>query len=174
MTPATKKALGCVDWGQVVANGGPPCFHVESGRFCLRAERWGGHNLPEAKADIGHNFVSLDTFCEAESKLAAAAERETIISMLWSKRDRCEDIGKVESAQTLDDLMKAFRSFSPADVLEAHDQAVRLEALKWSLPPSINPHKVDYHQRRVILEIERLAALRATPQPTAVKEPNNG
>lgn len=41
-----------VDWGQVVMNGGPPCFHVSDGRFCLRAERWDGHGLQ-------HRFVSL-------------------------------------------------------------------------------------------------------------------
>lgn len=42
------------DWGQVVANGGPPCFHLENGRFCLRAEPWPGHGEPGF-----HEFVSL-------------------------------------------------------------------------------------------------------------------
>lgn len=32
-----------MDWQQVVLNGGPPCFHLEDGRFCGRAERWAGH-----------------------------------------------------------------------------------------------------------------------------------
>jgi hypothetical protein len=43
------------DWEQVVANGGPPCFHIESGRFCFRAERWGGHD----NRHVSHAFVSL-------------------------------------------------------------------------------------------------------------------
>ena len=47
-----------VDWGQVVRNGGPPCFHVEKdGRFCLRAARWEGHK--PALQGLGHAFVSL-------------------------------------------------------------------------------------------------------------------
>ena len=42
------------DWVQVVLNGGPPCFELDGGKFCLRAERWAGH-------DGGgfHAFVSL-------------------------------------------------------------------------------------------------------------------
>lgn len=40
------------DWQQVVLNGGPPCFHVENSRFCLRAQGWDGH-------DGDHKFVSL-------------------------------------------------------------------------------------------------------------------
>lgn len=51
---ATVGAARDVDWGQVVANGGPPCFHVEDGRFCLRAERWQGHGEKDF-----HEFVSL-------------------------------------------------------------------------------------------------------------------
>jgi hypothetical protein len=42
------------DWQQVVLNGGPPCFHIEdNGRFCLRAQRWDGH-------DSMHKFTTLD------------------------------------------------------------------------------------------------------------------
>lgn len=42
------------DWRQVVLNGGPPCFHLEDGCFCLRAERWEGHKTI-------HQFVSLES-----------------------------------------------------------------------------------------------------------------
>jgi hypothetical protein len=49
------------DWGQVVSNGGPPCFYVETdgtkSRFCLRAERWRGHTDKDAWPE--HQFVSL-------------------------------------------------------------------------------------------------------------------
>jgi hypothetical protein len=44
-----------IDWAQVVSNGGPPCFHKENGRFCLRAERWEGHRITTGH----HFFVSL-------------------------------------------------------------------------------------------------------------------
>lgn len=46
------------DWQQVVQNGGPPCFHIEDdGRFCLRAQRWAGH-------DSMHQFTTLDAALE--------------------------------------------------------------------------------------------------------------
>jgi hypothetical protein len=50
-------AAKVVDWEQVIVNGGPPCFHLEHERFCLRAERWAGHGSAAAIDD--HNFVSL-------------------------------------------------------------------------------------------------------------------
>jgi hypothetical protein len=46
------KAAENMDWQQVVLNGGPPCFHIEGGKFCGRAERWPGH-------DGAHRFISL-------------------------------------------------------------------------------------------------------------------
>jgi hypothetical protein len=50
-----RKAAQEMDWGQVVGNGGPPCFFFEQerGRFCGRAERWVGHDGDP------HKFVSL-------------------------------------------------------------------------------------------------------------------
>jgi hypothetical protein len=49
------KAAEGMDWMQVVLNGGPPCFHLENGRFCGRAERWFGHDNPA----MDHEYVSL-------------------------------------------------------------------------------------------------------------------
>lgn len=54
------KAAKNADWQQVVLNGGPPCFHLEDGRFCLRAERWDGHKAVGGSEPI-HKFVSLET-----------------------------------------------------------------------------------------------------------------
>lgn len=46
------KAAEHMDWQQVVLNGGPPCFNVESdGHFCGRAERWHDRDT--------HPYVSL-------------------------------------------------------------------------------------------------------------------
>lgn len=61
------------DWQQVVQNGGPPCFHVEDGHFCLRAEGWQGHGLKRF-----HSFMPLsillgwllDQFKERTAELA--------------------------------------------------------------------------------------------------------
>lgn len=47
------KAALHMDWGQVVCNGGPPCFQIEeSGHFCGRAQRW--------HSDDTHRFVGLE------------------------------------------------------------------------------------------------------------------
>jgi hypothetical protein len=57
------KAAEGMDWQQVVMNGGPPCFCVESNglgqhRFCGRAERWEGHSLIRGR-NPDHRYVSL-------------------------------------------------------------------------------------------------------------------
>ena len=55
---ALRHAAEHADWGQVVANGGPPCFHLcEDGTFCLRAKRWAGH-APNAY-DGSHGYLPL-------------------------------------------------------------------------------------------------------------------
>lgn len=45
---------------QVVYNQGPPCFHLEGHRFCLRAERWDGHHKEMDGSGPMHEFVSLE------------------------------------------------------------------------------------------------------------------
>lgn len=58
--PLIIQAAERADWTQVVQNGGPPCFHLEEDRFCLRAERWEGHADPDVGDDeLYHRFVSL-------------------------------------------------------------------------------------------------------------------
>ena len=53
---ASDLLLACerADWMQVVLNGGPPCFHLEGAKFCLRARAWIGHDRPRF-----HAYVSL-------------------------------------------------------------------------------------------------------------------
>lgn len=50
--PQWAKAAKNPDWQQVVLNGGPPCFHIDNGKFCFRAKRWAGH-------DSVHKYISL-------------------------------------------------------------------------------------------------------------------
>lgn len=57
-TPILLAAAKNADWVQVVANGGPPCFHVEGGRFCLRAKGW--HRSIDWMGGPPHEFVSLE------------------------------------------------------------------------------------------------------------------
>lgn len=57
MTPEAIEAAIYADWEQVVRNGGPPCFHLEDGRFCFRAERWEGHEPGQI-----HRYVPLAGF----------------------------------------------------------------------------------------------------------------
>jgi hypothetical protein len=59
MKKALLKAAKDADWMQVVYNQGPPCFHLEHGRFCLRAERWDGHKTFGDSEPI-HEYVSLE------------------------------------------------------------------------------------------------------------------
>jgi len=67
-------AIPVMDWGQVVANGGPPCFYAEGPQFCGRAERWAGHGNPAF-----HEYVSLGDYTHAlreqNAKLRAALEK---------------------------------------------------------------------------------------------------
>jgi hypothetical protein len=62
-----------MDWGQVVANGGPPCFALmKEGRFCGRAERWQGHGSAH------HEFVSLEELLRVYARQEREAEREKL------------------------------------------------------------------------------------------------
>lgn len=58
-----------MDWKQLMFNGGPPCFHIESRKFCGRAKRWPGHEIKPLEAWSGHAFVSL---AELLRRLASA------------------------------------------------------------------------------------------------------
>jgi len=57
-------AAKAADWGQVVRNGGPPCFWYEReyGKFCLRAELWPGH---DADYWCDHPFVSFENLLKS-------------------------------------------------------------------------------------------------------------
>jgi hypothetical protein len=70
---ALEVAARNMDWGQVVANGGPPCFHLqEDGTFCGRAQRWAGHGVKDF-----HEFLPLDELIglPAETEGEANASR---------------------------------------------------------------------------------------------------
>jgi hypothetical protein len=83
------------DWQQVVLNGGPPCFHLEDGRFCFRAFRWQGHG-------IMHDYVSL------ESALTTLAMQI-----------------REEDARIADDYTKLHRPFEIAAAIRARQEKVR-------------------------------------------------
>lgn len=54
------RAAERADWAQVVMNGGPPCFHLETdGKFCLRAQRWEGHKVKQSGGGL-HPYLPLD------------------------------------------------------------------------------------------------------------------
>jgi hypothetical protein len=75
------------DWGQVVMNGGPPCFAVLDGKFCLRAQRWAGH--PE-----DHAFVSLESLLGLlqQQHQDMAMNLRAAISKLTSAQERAEKV----------------------------------------------------------------------------------
>lgn len=59
------KAAKDADWIQVVYNQGPPCFHLEDDRFCLRAERWDGHKTSGRNGPI-HEYISLESLLRSK------------------------------------------------------------------------------------------------------------
>ncbi len=66
MATEIEKATAVIDmdWGQVVLNGGPPCFFIENRKFCGRAERWAGHGT-----ETFHSYVSLRALLESQFPL---------------------------------------------------------------------------------------------------------
>lgn len=76
------------DWEQVRQNGGPPCFHLAGGRFCLRAKRWDGHDAMHTFTTLDvaiHNAVLTDNTPTVTEDLARAEPR---IGDVWLKFDR--------------------------------------------------------------------------------------
>jgi hypothetical protein len=71
---AREVAATNADWLQVILNGGPPCFHLEGERFCLRAQRWAGH-IVTTDGPLDHKFVSF----AAALREAVEAEREACL-----------------------------------------------------------------------------------------------
>jgi len=54
-------AASVADWQQVQLNGGPPCFHIEDGRFCLRAQWWEGHKYFHAAVTLADAILWMQT-----------------------------------------------------------------------------------------------------------------
>lgn len=77
-------AASCsMDWGQVVANGGPPCFHVqENGTFCGRAERWFGHKPVYRSKAADHDFVPLHVLISKIKKIGWREGMENAIKVI--------------------------------------------------------------------------------------------
>jgi hypothetical protein len=65
-----EKACKEADWQQVIQNGGPPCFHLEYGEFCFRAEGWEGHG-------VLHPYVSLWKFVKGLEEKPAEGKSST-------------------------------------------------------------------------------------------------
>lgn len=68
-----------MDWSQVVANGGPPCFFVEGPQYCGRAERWQGHGNAAF-----HDYVSLEQLLATavRADLATSVPGETVAALV--------------------------------------------------------------------------------------------
>jgi len=86
------------DWMQVVLNQGPPCFHLEDGRFCLRADRWDGHKTIGGSGPI-HNFISLESLLRSADERSPGAVSDTAEAFRRIKTS----ILASEKAKTLDD-----------------------------------------------------------------------
>lgn len=89
---AALAAAKLADWEQVRQNGGPPCFHIAGGRFCLRAQRWDGH-------DDDHRFTTLaealqpvpaaeDLHAMLQAAVLGKAAAERRLAIVLSERDQ--------------------------------------------------------------------------------------
>ena len=98
MSEKLLKAARDMDWEQVRLNGGPPCFHLEDGRFCGRAERWAGHGTD-------HDYVSLADLLqssEAHTRDVALAVGMAVVRLLSEREgiDEAEMTAIVEREMT--------------------------------------------------------------------------
>ncbi len=62
------EACKIIDWGQIASHGGEACFHVEDGKFCLRAHRWPGHEYFHRPVSLGQLIGGI---CAENSRLRA-------------------------------------------------------------------------------------------------------
>lgn len=65
-----------MDWGQVVLNGGPPCFFVEGPQYCGRAERWPGHGNPAFHQFVPLGYVTAKPMCPEHRKIEDKGDME--------------------------------------------------------------------------------------------------
>lgn len=100
------RAAAAADWQQVVLNGGPPCFHREGQRFCLRAQRWPGHHV--GGGDVpSHVFVPL----------------HTLIAEI--QRDAREGMVPMEDVKQLVDVVEWEGGHHPGGVVETAVKSLR-------------------------------------------------
>ena len=102
------QAAKCMDWEQVIQNGGPPCFFLDEHGFCGRAQRWLGHT--EKNEYPEHRFISLQDLLLPVSGLhEAVRERDRLVEEV-ERLDALvavvEDL-KTTCARLADDLAEA-------------------------------------------------------------------
>lgn len=138
-----------MDWVQVVQNGGPPCFHLENGRFCGRAHRWAGH-------DSMHSFIGLSAIIQRACDAAVRAAQQPGLSA----EDAAKEIASYVnlSAHPTEASIAAIIQRSNAAAVEA-DRRVRKEkyvelvkaanlvigmAAVWFIDPSKSPNTMKF------------------------------
>ena len=133
---------------------------------------------PETRALILRDL--LISACELE----AAAERERCAAICDAKasyaidkaagRDKLSGELLAQLAGIMKDTAERIRSLGPASALDEFERKVRLDEAEWWAEYSGKLHPENNRDCEFDCEFcQRLAALRATPQPTAVKENAN-
>jgi hypothetical protein len=142
-----KKALGAqelikfaqgMDWGQVVANGGPPCFYVENNKFCGRAKRWQGHCVAGF-----HNFISLPQLLKAyaaslaDSPSPTAPNEELVVDLARELYD-CFVMGGMEPQDAYPGIRELLNAYNLG---AASGPSLREKEPEWILTKDRMPEK---------------------------------
>lgn len=106
---ALHNACSQTDWAQIVYNGGPPCFDLDKGKFCLRAERWVGH-------DADHKFISLESVFQ--ERTAVLAENTRLRAENGKMREALVKLGAFDD-QYAGDILEYRGNYSSFDEPEA-------------------------------------------------------
>jgi hypothetical protein len=96
-----------MDWGQVVLNGGPPCFFVEGSRYCGRAERWAGHSDPTFHKFVPLEYVTAKPMCPVHQKIEDNGDMDLEIGndcLACSLNERSELLSILADSATDEDV----------------------------------------------------------------------
>jgi hypothetical protein len=127
-----------MDWQQVALNGGPPCFYVEDGRYCGRAQRWAGHHGdPVVHEFVPLEYVTAKPMCPLHRRIEDKGDMDLEIGndcLACSLNERAELLATLAAGTAADgniDSVSALTALvNERDALLSEVAQLRAEALK--------------------------------------------